>query len=152
MCITNQPPEPATVRAFSMDKLIDWESRLSHLVSEVHGLKFAWGKLDCCLWAAACVEAQTGVDHAAGIRGTYSSAGTAARVVKRMGGLRGIGRLAGAPVAPLLAQHGDIGIVRSGGKPVLALCAGPSWLVITSLGLINAPLGAATHCWRTGHA
>lgn len=134
-----------------MPKLVDWESRLTHLVSEAHGKTFAWGKLDCCLWAAACVEAQTGVDHADGIRGTYSDAAGAARVIKRMGGLRGIGALAGAPVLPLTARLGDIGLVRSSGKPVLAVCAGPVWLVVSSQGLLSVPLASATHCWRTGH-
>jgi len=135
-----------------MPKLADWEARLSHLVSEAHAQRFAWGKLDCCLWAAACVEAQTGVDHADGIRGTYDDAAGAARIVKRMGGLRGIGALAGRAVPPLSAMHGDIGLVRSNGKPVLALCAGPLWLVITSQGLLSVPLREAIMCWRTGDA
>jgi len=135
-----------------MPKLADWESRLSHLVSVVHGRSFAWGKLDCCLWAAACVEAQTGVDHAEGIRGTYNDAAGAARIVRRMGGLRGVGALAGPAVSPLMAHHGDIGLVRSNGKPVLALCAGPLWLVVTSQGLVNVPFDAALMCWRTGDA
>lgn len=135
-----------------MPKLRDWETRLTHLVHEVHGKTFAWGKLDCCLWAAACVEAQTGVDHAEGIRGTYDDVMSAARVVKRMGGLRGIGARLGAPVPPLTARHGDIGLVRSNGKPVLAVCAGPTWLVVSSQGLLNAPLASAINCWRTGDA
>jgi hypothetical protein len=135
-----------------MPKLPDWESRLGRLVSETHGRRFAWGDLDCCLWAAAAVEAQTGVDHAEGIRGTYDDAAGAARVVRRMGGLRGIGALAGPVVAPLMVRHGDIGIVRSNGKPVLAVFGGQTWLVVTSQGLLNLPLGAATHCWRTGDA
>ena len=135
-----------------MPKLRDWEERLSYLVSEVHGTPFAWGKLDCCLWAAACVEAQTGVDHAEGIRGTYSDARSAARVVRALGGLRGIGGRLGDPIPPLMVRHGDIGIVRSNGKPVLSVFGGQTWLVVTSAGLINVPLGAATHVWRVGNA
>lgn len=135
-----------------MAKLADWEHRLTLVVSDAHSRKFAWGELDCCLWAATCVEAQTGVDHAAGIHGTYSDAAGAARVIKRLGGLRGIGALAGAPVPALTARIGDVGIVRSGGKPVLAVCAGHVWLVVSSQGVLSVSLASATHCWRTGHA
>lgn len=135
-----------------MPKLADWQSRLTRLVSDTHGKTFAWGDLDCCLWTAACVEAQTGVDHASEFRGAYSDAQTAAPLLRRMGGLRGIGGRAGPPVPPLTACLGDIGLVRSGGKPVLAVCAGPVWLVVSSQGLLSVPLTAATHCWRTGHA
>ena len=135
-----------------MRKLVDWEERLTHLVTEVRALRFAWGTLDCCMWASACVEAQTGVDLGADLRGTYSDAAGAARVLRELGGLRGVGAWAGPAVPSLMARFGDIGLVRSNRKPVLALCAGPVWLVITSQGLLNVPLDAAINCWRTGDA
>ena len=136
-----------------MPKLADWEARLTHLVSATHGKTFAWGTLDCCLWAAACVEAQTGVDHAAPFRGTYGDVAGAARIVKRLGGLRGIGVQAGPEVPPLMARHGDIGLVRAAnGKRVLALCAGPVWLLVSSQGVLSVPLASAINCWRTGDA
>lgn len=135
-----------------MPKLADWEDRLTHLITEVRKLKFAWGKLDCCMWASACVEAQTGADLGADLRGTYSDAAGAARLLRRLGGLRALGARVGPAVPPLMARFGDIGLVRSNRKPVLALCAGPVWLVITSQGLLNAPLEAAINCWRTGDA
>ncbi len=135
-----------------MTKLADWEDRLTYLVSEVRKLKFAWGKLDCCMWASACVEAQTGIDLGAKLRGTYSDAAGAARVLRQHGGLRGVGAWVGPEVPPLTARMGDIGLVRSNRKPVLALCAGPVWLVITTQGLLNTPLDAAIKCWRTGDA
>lgn len=137
----------------SMPKLPDWQERLTRVVSDAHGSCFAWGRLDCCLWAAACVEAQTGVDHADGIRGTYSDVRGAARIVKAMGGLRGIGAQLGDAVPSLTARHGDIGLVRaSNSKPVLGLCAGPVWLIVSSGGVLVAPLTSAMMTWRVGNA
>lgn len=135
-----------------MPKLADWEDRLTHLITEVRKVTFAWGKLDCCMWASACVEAQTGVDLGAGVRGTYSTESGARRVLRKLGGLEALGAKVGPAVPPLMARFGDIGLVFSNGKKVAALCAGPVWLIVTSQGMLNVPLDAAINCWRTGDA
>jgi len=69
----------------------DWQSRLQACRAERCERPFAWGALDCALWGADCVHAVTGTDPAADLRGTYSDAAGAARVVARLGGLRAIG-------------------------------------------------------------
>lgn len=131
-----------------MPKLIDWERRLSALVTEAHGKPFAWGQHDCCTWAADCVLAQTGVDHADGIRGTYADARGSVEVLHGMGGLEGVGHRLGRVIQPLTAMHGDIGIVLSGERELMALCNGDHWLVTGTNGLISTPFESALMAWK----
>ena len=131
----------------SMQRLPNWQDRLSAAFARAHAAKFEWGEFDCCLWAADAVLALTGVDPAAGLRGQYSGPLEAYRVVRSMGGLAGIGSLGGPPIAPLAAMPGDIGLVRVD-KPMLAVCAGAVWMVAATKGLHALPLDAALMAWR----
>lgn len=58
---------------------------------------FSWGVRDCCLWGADAAQACTGRDPAADLRGTYSTALQAARLVQQAGGMTALldARLAG---------------------------------------------------------
>jgi hypothetical protein len=130
-------------------RLRDWQSRLQLCLAERWSLHFAWGSHDCALFGADCVLAQTGYDPAAGLRGTYSDAAGAARVIRDLGGLRAIAaaRL-GSEVTPLLAQPGDIGLVMSGGRECFAVCAGDAWIAPSIDGLEHVPMACALTAWR----
>lgn len=52
-------------------RLPDWRPRLAAYMQRVARLPFRPGRNDCALFAAGAVEAMTGVDLAAGWRGTY---------------------------------------------------------------------------------
>lgn len=132
-------------------KLPDWEARLSALVTQAHARPFAWGVHDCCLWASDCVLAQTGMDPADGLRGTYATAAQALALVDELGGMPAIGDRTGAPIPALMALHGDIGLVRNGGREMLGLCNGTHWLIVGPAGLLVAPLSEAAQAWRVGH-
>ena len=89
-----------------------WEKRLV-AVTEAHmNTPLVWGKSDCLLTTCDAIEAMTGVDPAADIRGKYKSRAGAYRLIK----LRGFGSLGAVladrfeeiPVA--MAQRGDVGI------------------------------------------
>ena len=134
-----------------MTRLPDWPARLSALVSAAHGQAFQWGEHDCCLWAADAVQAITGVDLAADMRGTYSTAYEAQRALHSIGGLKGAGERAGARIGPLQALAGDIGLVRQERKPMLAVCQGEVWLCAATHGLVALPLGDALMAWGVGH-
>lgn len=129
-----------------------WRDSLRALVSARLAVPFAWGRNDCCLWAADAVLATTGTDHAAGIRGTYSTAAEAVRVVAELGGMEAIGARAGAAIPPLMAAEGDIGLIDADGRGMLAVCAGQGWLAPAALGLALYPLDAARMAWRVAHA
>lgn len=79
---------------------------------------FVWGKFDCLLWLADWVEARTGNDPAAELRGTYDTLLGAARIVKGAGGMT---RLVQRQLEPLrvrrasVPQRGDIAIVSVAG-------------------------------------
>ena len=50
-----------------------WEKILHDTLETMKERPFVWGTFDCCLFAADIVQALTGVDYAAGYRGTYHS-------------------------------------------------------------------------------
>lgn len=133
-------------------RLPDWAGRLAALVSRAHSEPFAWGRHDCCLWAADAVQATTGVDLATDLRGGYTDARGAYRRLTAIGGLRGAAARAGALVAPLRAWAGDVGLVRFDGRPMLAVCQGEVWLCAATRGLAAVPLAAASFAWGVGHA
>lgn len=75
---------------------------------------FAWGRSDCCLFAADAVLAITAVDHAAKFRGRYKTARGARQLLEASGGVAGMVERAGLiEVAPLLAQRGDVVLLET---------------------------------------
>lgn len=57
-----------------MTRLPQWDTvLLPAFLASRKGQPFAWGKNDCCLFAADAVQAITGVDIAADFRGKYSN-------------------------------------------------------------------------------
>lgn len=135
-----------------MPKHPEWEARLAAVVTQAHARPFAWGVHDCCLWAADCVQAQTGEDPASDVRGAYDNARDAAALIKQHGGMAALGVRAGAPIPPLLATHGDIGLASHEGRELLVLCNGDHWLATGPCGLVVLPLQLAINAWRVGHA
>jgi len=130
-------------------RLRDWQSRLSACRAEHCDRPFAWGSQDCALWGADCVRAVTGEDPAADLRGTYTDAAGAARIIARLGGLRAIAdaRL-GARIVAAVAQPGDIGLVLSGGRECFSVCFGEVWVAPSVDGLENLQLDSVLLAWR----
>lgn len=130
-------------------RLRDWQSRLQACLAERWAQPFAWGAQDCALFAADCADACTGVDPAADLRGTYSDAAGAARVVAELGGLAAIAAARMGPeIAPALAQPGDIGLVLNDGRECLAVCTGGMWHAPGAAGLCALPMAQAQRAWR----
>jgi hypothetical protein len=129
----------------------EWRERFDTLVRERMSTPFAWGTHDCCLWAADCVLAVSGVDPAADLRGTYSSAIEAVRLVDQLGGMEAIAARGGAPIPPLCAGVGDVGLVTLDDRELLAVCAGDVWLAPGANGLAARPLAEARLAWGVAH-
>lgn len=126
----------------------DWQSRLQACLAERRLRAFEWGQHDCCLFVCDCIEAMTGHDPAADVRG-YSTELEAARLVKKLGGMRGIaGSRFGEEVPVLMAQVGDVGLIEIEGRESLALCGGTHWLAPGLDQVESLPLNAALSCWR----
>ena len=140
----NAPAPHATVR------LINWQSRLAALVETRQATPFAWGSNDCCLWAADCADACTGVDLVGELRGRYADERAGRRLLKRLGGLAVLAssRL-GAEVPPLMAQVGDVGLVADEvAGELLAVWLGAHWAAPGATGLRHIAPAAVTRAWR----
>lgn len=133
-------------------RLPDWFTRLGGLVSSRLDEPFTWGERDCCLWAADAVQAVTGVDQAADLRGTYSTAYGAARVLAQTGGLAALcTQRLGPEVAPVAAQVGDIGLVDEGASGALVVNVGLHWMGQRAHGLGPVVTDKVLRAWRCCH-
>jgi hypothetical protein len=139
-----------------MTRLPDWPERLDRLVEDARHTTFAWGRFDCCLFAADAAVAVTGVAPAALWRGTYADARTAARLLARMGGLEataaGIARHHGWPgVPPAFLGRGDVAVVRlEDNRHALAVCLGSGFALPARRGLAMLDRTYALSGWRIG--
>jgi hypothetical protein len=57
-----------------MKRKEDWPELLDISIREKSALPFAWGTNDCILFSCSVIQAMTGVDPAANLRGTYNNA------------------------------------------------------------------------------
>lgn len=133
-------------------RLPDWDRRL--MVVTVHHLSIPaeWGVSDCLLTVADAIEAVTGVDLAAKIRGKYDSEAGAARLLRRR-------RLetvedALAKLLPetgrLLAQRGDVGTIERDGTVAAGFLTDRGFAVKDARGLAFYPQTAIRHAFKVG--
>ena len=102
----------------------DWPEALHALVDLRAGMPFAWGYQDCCAFAAAAVEAMTGIDPMADLRG-YHSRETAEAILAAQGGLEAaVTARLGEPVGTALARRGDVVLVDVARVSALGICLG----------------------------
>ena len=129
-------------------RLHDWQLRLEACLAERWALPFEWGKQDCCLFAADCVQAITGADWAASFRGQYDSKVSAYRMLVDAGGMEAVAAAAlGEQIAPAMAQTGDIGMVEDAGR-ALVVCGGGNWLGAGLDGLECVAASRVVRAWR----
>lgn len=101
-----------------LTRLPDWERRLAAVVEHHLDTPGEWGISDCLLTVMDAVEAVTGVDPAAKVRGKYSTELGAVRTLRRRKLADVEAALASLfpPVGRLMAQRGDVGIVERDGE------------------------------------
>lgn len=110
---------------------------------------FAWGRNDCCTFAAEAVHAVTGRSVLPLLPGQWTSARTARTVLRQLGGLqRACDRFLGPRVAPALAQPGDIALVHMGRMNALAVHLGGYWMAPTAVGLQPMDAQWIASAWR----
>ena len=100
---------------------------------------FAWGKWDCCIFAADCVLAMTGEDKLTAFRGAYDSKYTAAKALRELGNgtldktLQGhLGRT----IAPHMAWRGDLTIYKNN----VGICVGTHAYFVSENGFMSIPM------------
>lgn len=127
---------------------VDWQLRLAEFVEARASMPFEWGKNDCCLFAADAVQAMTGEDPAATLRG-YTSALAAHRLIDDAGGLgQLVSRFLGAPVSPLMAGVGDVVLLENEGRDLLGICNGTSAIGAGEHGMAVLGMDVARAAWK----
>lgn len=103
-----------------LTRLPDWERRFT-AVAEAHvDTPFQWGQCDCLLAVADVVEAVTGVDPAAKIRGRYTTELGAAKLMRRrkFNTVEDVLKKLFPRVGRLMARRGDICTIERNGEIV----------------------------------
>lgn len=122
---------------------------LIEYLSSTMAQPFAWGRSDCCTFAAGWVYAATGLDPYVGFRALYSTERAARCLIGLRGGLVRIfdEELAGIGLARTpTPTSGDIGIVMAP-EPTAAIHFADRWILRSARGLIGAP-ATAIAAWR----
>lgn len=128
----------------------DWQLRLEAFARERHDMPFEWGRNDCALFAADCVEAVTGARLMPNMRG-YSDVRDALRLIKGSGGLRSIACHAlGGFILPVYAKVGDVVLVKVGKREALTICNGGTAIGPGPAGLAAVQMADAVAAWRVG--
>jgi hypothetical protein len=134
------------------ERLPDWPERLHALVQSRRARPFVWGQHDCGLFVADAVDAVTGWDPAAGLRGTYATRRGAYRALVPWGGLVGFAQhcavqVGAETVRPAGAKRGDIGAVRFDAGPALGVVYGFGIWVPGPRGLVELPRERILTAW-----
>lgn len=137
-----------------MERLSCWEARLGGLLEARGQEPHAYGRNDCMIFAAAAVEAVTGLDLAKAHRGKYRSAAGASRYLRSLGHDTPADmvtvHLPEQPVA--MAQRGDI-VADADGVPGVCIGAKVAFVGLegSRAGLVTKPLLECSRAWRVGH-
>ncbi len=132
-------------------KLNNWTTTLSGLIESRRHRSFEWGVHDCMLWPSDVVEALTGKDPAAGLRGTYSTALSAMRIVTAHGGLAELisTQLNLQPTSTKFAHRGDVVLFGSPERLCGGVCLGDVAAFVDVEGLKFTPMKHVhTTSWR----
>ena len=96
-------------------RLPNWPSLLDAYIDSQRQTPFEWGVHDCCLFAANCIQAITGIDVAPKWRKAYQSKDAAIHLANifSQGGIKQVIKDIAevhhcVSIAPMLAQRGDI--------------------------------------------
>jgi len=133
-----------------MNRFHDWQVRFEAFIRERQLMPFEWGRNDCALFAADCVEALTGTRLLPKMRG-YRNARDALMMIDKAGGLRSIAVYAlGGFILPAYATVGDVVLIRVGKREALAVCNGGTAIGPGPDGIQAVPMSSAIAAWRVG--
>lgn len=136
-----------------MKRLPDWHPRLRAWLHNVSARHMLPGQHDCCLFGAGAIEAQTGVDLAAGWRGRYSSFAGGRRILRRAGYSDHVDLI--AEVLPedhiSACREGDIAIVPGEDGPAVGVVQGAAVYVLHPSGRLGlAPMMPVYRLFKVG--
>lgn len=136
----------------------DWPARLEKYLFASLKANFKYGSFDCALFAANCIEAMTGVDLAASLRGKYDSRTAAKRAIEARVGRGSVALIAEALAAqhempeikPVYAGRGDMVLLKRSHDYSLGIVAltGTEIMIALGQGWGRVPVGEAVRAWR----
>lgn len=136
-----------------MERVENWPSRLHEFLESAAATGFIWGENDCLLMVAGAIQAQTGVDLAAGIRGRYKTETGAKRVLTSdLGGSleNALTTKLGDPVPIPFAGRGDVALVRVDDVEAAGIIdlSGERVAVLTLDGMESLPMTSVRLAWK----
>jgi hypothetical protein len=141
-----------------MIRLPDWEERLHAFLEVTEGAVFDYDHhldpthLDCCMFSAGAVIAQTGVDLVSEFRGRYRTAAGSLRALRRYGaGTLEATLDAKLPTRPLaFARRGDLAMVNG----MVGVSIGAEAVFVGEVegaaGRVRHPRATWSKCWSVG--
>lgn len=134
-----------------MVRLADWRPRLFEYVERVRRLPLEFGANDCGQFAGGWIEALTGENPAAELRGLYASQATGIALVRARMGYTGPVDWARAlfPIVPIaMAQVGDLAVLKTPQGPALGGVQGERIYAVGVTGLTTVDLLTARSAFR----
>lgn len=138
-----------------MARVDNWHSKLTAHINARRTRKFEFGYHDCVQWVASCVYVVTGVDHAASVKGTYSSGESAYRALLKNTTAMNLKELFatkfGEPQHIAFAREGDVVYKNSnagGFDAIVGICYGRhSFFIDEENGLTELDTLSLDGCW-----
>lgn len=132
-----------------MKRKNDWPTELANFLLKTRKTPFKWGENDCCLFAANAILAMGGDDVAKDVRGRYTTAIGARRIMKNLGAANVVELLTqrlGEPDGKLM--RGSIVAVKSlDGDPVAGVFYHKPWALTVTDGLQGMPHESIIASW-----
>lgn len=135
-----------------LERLENWDQRLALVTARLIRTPSVWGESDCLLKVCDAIEAVTGEDLAADIRGQYSTEAGAARLMRKRKAKNVEDVLAQffEPVGRLLAQRGDVFAIEEDGQIAAGYITEYGAAVATPHGLAFRPQMAIKTAFKVG--
>ena len=147
-----------------MNRLDNWQERLSNVIRARREAGFAWGTADCTQFAFNAVKAVIGEDMGKPYRGKYTTAAGALKILQKVGGVKQPADLFAARFgkrkAIAFARKGDvvtcspalIGLSAQAGAgafgPVIGVCYGHMSYFVAEQGLIEIETLQCSGCFH----
>lgn len=136
----------------SLERLSDWDRRLADVTERHASTAAAWGVCDCLLAAADAVEAVTGIDPAADVRGSYSTEEGALLAMRERGAenVEEVLMQLFPECGRLQARRGDLCTVDRGGSIAAGYVTILGVAVKSPRGLVYVPQTEARKAFTVG--
>lgn len=138
-------------------RLPDWPQRLSEFFKVNRARKFQYGEWDCCLMAAAAIEAMTGAHPDPSFIGAYKTRPQCKYLIEKHTGKTGAEHIWRKVMqqsgyverGAAFAQRGDpVLIKRTGGYSVGIIALDGDVIVAAGKGLVKIPRSKAVSSWQ----